>query len=62
MQGAKGLALLRERDYVVPDDVKWCALPVLRHRVRLTPEVAISGQTIDETLAAIINSVEAPRQ
>jgi len=62
VQGAKGLALLRERDYVVPDDVKWCALPVLRHRVRLTPEVAISGQTIDETLAAIINSVEAPRQ
>ena len=62
VQAAKGIALLRERSYVVPDDVKWCALPVLRHRIRLTAEVAISGQTIDETVAAIINSVEAPRQ
>lgn len=62
VQAAKGFAMLRERDYVVPDDVKGCALQVLRHRIRLTPEVAISGQTIDETVAAIINSVEAPRQ
>ena len=62
VQAAKGFAMLRERNYVVPDDVKGCALQVLRHRVRLTPEVAISGQTIDETVAAIINSVEAPRQ
>lgn len=62
LQAAKGIALLRERTYVVPDDVKWCALPVLRHRIRLTAEVAISGQSIDETVAAIINSVEAPRQ
>lgn len=62
LQAAKGIALLRERTFVVPDDVKWCALPVLRHRIRLTAEVAISGQSIDETVAAIINSVEAPRQ
>ncbi|MFC0016954.1 AAA family ATPase [Roseibacillus persicicus] len=62
VQAAKGFAMLRERDYVVPDDVKGCALQVLRHRIRLTPEVAISGQTVDETVAAIINSVEAPRQ
>lgn len=62
VQAAKGFAMLRERDFVVPDDVKGCALQVLRHRIRLTPEVAISGQTVDETVAAIINSVEAPRQ
>jgi MoxR-like ATPase len=62
VQAAKGFAMLRERDYVVPDDVKGCAMQVLRHRVRLTPEVAISGQTVDETVAAIVNSVEAPRQ
>jgi MoxR-like ATPase len=62
VQAAKGLALLNAREYVVPDDVKRCALPVLRHRVRLTPEVAISGQTVDETVIAIINSVTAPRQ
>lgn len=62
VQAAKGFAMLRERNYVVPDDVKGCALQVLRHRIRLTPEVAISGQTVDETVAAIINSVEAPRK
>ena len=62
VQAAKGFAMLRERNYVVPDDVKGCAMQVLRHRVRLTPEVAISGQTVDESVAAIINSVEAPRQ
>ena len=62
VQAAKGFAMLRDRNYVVPDDVKGCALQVLRHRIRLTPEVAISGQTVDETVAAIINSVEAPRQ
>ena len=62
VQASKGFAMLRERNYVVPDDVKGCALQVLRHRVRLTPEVAISGQTVDETVAAIVNSVEAPRQ
>lgn len=62
VQAGKGFAMLRERNYVVPDDVKGCAMQVLRHRIRLTAEVAISGQTIDETVAAIINSVEAPRQ
>ena len=61
IEAAKGLALLRERNYVIPDDVKYCALPVLRHRVSLTAEVAISGQTVDETVTAIINSIEAPR-
>ena len=62
VQAAKGFAMLRERNYVVPDDIKGCAMQVLRHRIRLTPEIAISGQTVDETVAAIINSVEAPRQ
>ncbi len=61
IQAAKGLAMLRDRDYVVPDDIKYCALPVLRHRVSLTAEVAISGQSVDETVIAIINSIEAPR-
>ena len=62
IQAAKGYALLDGRDYVVPDDIKGCSLAVLRHRIRLTPEVAISGQTVDETVTAIVNSVEAPRQ
>jgi len=58
----KAFATLAGRDFVIPDDVKRAALPVLRHRVQLTPEVAISGQDIDEVLRAIIDAVPAPRR
>ncbi len=58
----KAYAALAGREFVTPDDVKRAALPVLRHRVQLTPEIAISGQDVDEVLRAIIESVPAPRQ
>jgi MoxR-like ATPase len=57
----KAFAALDSRSYVIPDDIKRAALPVLRHRVQLTPEVAISGQEVDEVLQAIVDSVPAPR-
>jgi MoxR-like ATPase len=58
----KAFAALEGRGFVTPDDIKRAALPVLRHRVQLTPEIAISGQDIDDVLTAIIASVAAPRQ
>ncbi|MEO8616245.1 MAG: MoxR family ATPase [Luteolibacter sp.] len=58
----KAFAALEGRGFVTPDDIKRAALPVLRHRVQLTPEVAISGQDVDEILHAIVESVPAPRQ
>jgi MoxR-like ATPase len=58
----KAFAALDGREFVTPDDIKRAALPVLRHRVQLTPEVAISGQDVDDVLRAIIESVPAPRQ
>jgi len=61
IQVAKAYALMDSRDFVTPDDVKSASLPVLRHRVQLAPELAISGQDIDTTIAAIVNAVEAPR-
>ena len=57
----KAFAALDGREYVTPDDIKRAALPVLRHRVQLTPEVAISGQEVDEVLQALVESVAAPR-
>lgn len=57
----KAFATLEGRGYVIPDDIKRAALPVLRHRVQLTPEVAISGQEVDEVLHGIIDGVPAPR-
>jgi MoxR-like ATPase len=58
----KAFAALDGRDFVTPDDIKRAALPVLRHRVQLTPEIAISGQDVDDVLRAIVESVPAPRR
>jgi MoxR-like ATPase len=58
----KAYAALDGRGFVTPDDIKRAALPVLRHRVQLTPEIAISGQDVDDVLQAIVESVPAPRQ
>jgi MoxR-like ATPase len=54
-------AFLSGRDFVTPDDVKALALPVLRHRVVLTPEAEVEGQTVDERLAGLLNTIPAPR-
>jgi MoxR-like ATPase len=45
----------------VPDDVKRAAIPVLRHRVALSPELQISGQDVDGVLAALLRAIPAPR-
>jgi MoxR-like ATPase len=57
----KAIAVMSGRDFVTPDDVKYAALPVLRHRIQLAPELAISGQNVDDALNTIISGVEAPR-
>lgn len=59
--GARTLAACRGRDFVTPDDLKELAPWVLRHRLRLRPEAEIEGSTPDETIRAILDSVEAPR-
>jgi MoxR-like ATPase len=58
---AKAYALLDGRQYITPSDVKSAALPVLRHRITLSPEVAISGQSTDDVLRMVIQQVQAPR-
>ena len=57
----KALAMMNGRRFVTPDDIKAVALPVLRHRIQLTPEIAISGQEVDDILRGIIETVPAPR-
>ncbi|MBX3418295.1 MAG: AAA family ATPase [Pirellulaceae bacterium] len=61
MQGARTLAAFRGRDYAVPDDVVQIALPALRHRVMLTAEAEVEGQTSDQILLDILRSIEVPR-
>lgn len=59
---AKAIAVMHGRRFVIPDDIKAAALPVLRHRVQLAPEVAIGGQAVDGVLKHLVESVPAPRQ
>ncbi len=61
LQASKALALIRGRDFLIPDDVKAVALPVLRHRVLLRPEAEIEGVGPDRILSALIDGVEVPR-
>ena len=61
VRGARARALLRGGDFVLPDDVKGCALAVLRHRVRLSAELDIEGLNVDQVLQQLIDQVPAPR-
>lgn len=61
LNSSKALATLRGRDFVTPEDVKQVALPVLRHRIVLSPEKEMEGIDTDEVVKQIIDKVEVPR-
>jgi MoxR-like ATPase len=58
---ARARAALEGRDYVIPDDVKALASPVLRHRVILSSAAEIEGRQAESVVAGLIEQVEAPR-
>ena len=58
---ARAAALLKGRDFATPDDVKDFALPVLRHRVLLAPELEVEGRSADDVLNATLARVPAPQ-
>ena len=57
---SRALAVLSGRDYVVPDDVKRSAIPVLSHRVILKPEARIRGVKVEEIVSELLMTVEVP--
>ncbi|MCQ4326551.1 AAA family ATPase [Stutzerimonas stutzeri] len=61
VRGGRAHALLRGGEFVTPDDIKACALAVLRHRVRLSPELDIEGLSVDQVLQQLLDQVAAPR-
>ncbi len=61
LQSSKTYAALQGREYVVPDDIKALAAPVLRHRVLLRPEAEIEGIDADGAIRRIITGVDVPR-
>jgi MoxR-like ATPase len=58
---ARAAALLAGRDFATPDDVKQFALPVLRHRVMVSPEAEVEGRSSDDVLEALLTRIVAPK-
>jgi MoxR-like ATPase len=61
LSASRALAALDERDFVLPEDVKTLAAPVLEHRVLLRPEFEMEGVEIREIIKAVLEAVEVPR-
>jgi MoxR-like ATPase len=60
LRAARARAAATGRDYVVPDDIKALVVPVLEHRLALTPEAQMRGAGRQEVLAEVVGSVPVP--
>jgi len=58
---ARARAALEGREYVIPDDVKALAVPVLRHRLTLSPAAEIEGRDMEALVADLVEITEVPR-
>ncbi len=61
VRASRASAVLEGRDFVTPDDVRKVAVPALRHRIALAPELEIEAYRPDDILRDILESVDAPR-
>jgi len=61
LRASKANAAIMGRDFVTPEDIIEMAIPVMRHRIILTPEKEMEGITADELITDIISKIEIPR-
>jgi MoxR-like ATPase len=61
LNGSKAYAALNGRDFITPEDIKFIAEPVLNHRLILTPESEMEGQSISDICTKIMDKIEVPR-
>jgi len=61
LRTAKAYAALQGRDFIMPEDIKFVAHPILRHRILLSPEKEMEGMNADDIIALVIDKVEVPR-
>ena len=61
LKASKAFAAMEGRDFVTPEDIKRAAIPVLHHRVLVTPEREMEGITSKDVIKQIIETVEIPR-
>ncbi len=62
VRAARAKALLAGRNFVTPDDIRDFALPVLRHRIALTPDAMLEGRRAALLIGEIVDQTPAPRQ
>jgi MoxR-like ATPase len=60
LKSSRALAASRGRDYVIPDDIKDLTVPVLGHRILLSPEAQMRGTSTEEVLAGLLGRVPVP--
>lgn len=58
---AKAIAAIEGRDFLIPDDAKNAALPILRHRMMLKPEADLEGITPDQIIAEVLAATAVPQ-
>jgi MoxR-like ATPase len=61
IRAARAWAATHGRDFVTPDDLRDLAVPVLAHRIVLTPEAELERRTPEAVVAQVLRSVEVPR-
>ena len=61
IRAARARAVMDERDYITPDDIKAVTVPAMRHRIALSPEMELEGMHSDTILQNILDKVPAPR-
>lgn len=60
IHGAQACAMLAGRDYIIPEDVQHMALPVLSHRLVLSPESRMKGVTAQSVVMKVLKSTPVP--
>ena len=61
MRSAKAVAAMSNRDFVTPDDIRYVCVPVLNHRIILTPEREMEGLSTEDVIKSIVEQIEVPR-
>ena len=61
IMAARAYAIISDRDFVTPDDIKAMAIPVLEHRLILRPEFEIEGLSVQEVIQQTLQQVAVPR-
>tara|TARA_B100001750_G_scaffold216818_2_gene201737 strand:+ start:479 stop:1438 length:960 start_codon:yes stop_codon:yes gene_type:complete len=59
-RGAKALAAVSDRSYVLPDDIKELVEPILAHRLVLAPQARLRGITVEQVIEEVLGSVPVP--